>query len=242
MVFEPPQRDDDTQPNRAFSETQPKRPNAKQPRWVFLLLMLFSAFTLVMTVRYLFTETSPQTDLTLNMMQVYIEHYGDTRSVISGASTVADVLDEQNIVLGTNDRVTPELDTALSDGLQIVIEQLRTITIIIDDTSTDYQTTLLYPVEILQANQIDLVEDDRIWIDGTRATLDDITAWTVPVSEIIIEHALAITVQDGTETRNFITHAETVGDALYEAGYTLYVTDIITPAIDQALTQNMVNI
>jgi len=62
---------------------------------------------------------------TLKMVSLRVD--GGTLYAQTPASTVADLLASRNITLGSLDRVTPDLDTPLTDNMQVVVQRVSTI-------------------------------------------------------------------------------------------------------------------
>lgn len=61
----------------------------------------------------------------LNSYGITINADGETRTVSSSALTVKELLNEQKIVLGENDQVTPSLDTALQNGMAVDVLRIQ---------------------------------------------------------------------------------------------------------------------
>lgn len=56
--------------------------------------------------------------------EITIEHDGKTETVFSSAKTVKDALAEQNLTLGADDRIEPELTKKVVEGTKIVIKRV----------------------------------------------------------------------------------------------------------------------
>jgi uncharacterized protein YabE (DUF348 family) len=82
-------------------------------------------------------------------------------------------------------------------------------------------------------------EQDRVLVDGTRATLRDLLVWPVPVTEIAIQQAVEIRVNDGERAISLMTTSATVGEALFEAGITLYLADTVSPDLNAPVEADM---
>jgi uncharacterized protein YabE (DUF348 family) len=68
--------------------------------------------------------------LTANTLHsVSIDNRGTATSVVSPARTVGDLLTAQNITLTANDRVTPAVGTAITEGLTVTVVTLPTVTV-----------------------------------------------------------------------------------------------------------------
>src|SRR5690606_4790209 len=123
-----------------------------------------------------------------------------------------------------------------SDGMHITINRARQVSLRIDDTERTLETPFTNPQDILNNQNITLNPHDEVWLDGTMAEHSALVSWPVPVNEIMIEQAIAVTIMDGDTQTLIETTADTVGDALFEAGITVYLTDSVSPAIGRPLT------
>ncbi len=157
---------------------------------------------------------------------------GEATQVTSRAADVAGVLTERGILINDGDLITPPLVTPLVSDLVISIARARTVFLIVDGNTTPLWTPLTNPAEILRASAIPISADDRIVIDGTQARLDDLARWPVPVTALAVRHAVDLTINDGDHTRTLRTTALTIGDALFEAGITLYLSDRVYPDLN----------
>ncbi len=238
-MFEPESTSlDDTQPihsqrTDALQDTQPVKP--LRTRLLRALLVVAGLALVMLAVVLTFSRRdSPQPIMRLTLVDA-----GNSRPVTTEAQTVADLLREQDIEINAGDIVTPGLITPLEDGLQIEIERARTVTIIVDELTTVLRTTLDTPDNILRNAGITASANDRILIDGTRAQLTDLVTWPVPVTTIMIERALNIIIVDGDSTISLATTRDTVGDALAEAGITLFLADNITPSVSTPISEGL---
>ncbi|MGQ9909189.1 MAG: ubiquitin-like domain-containing protein [Candidatus Flexifilum sp.] len=148
---------------------------------------------------------------------------GDTR-----ASTVAQLLTEQGIVLRAEDRVLPPPTASLPDDGQVVIRRARPILLTVDGADAIAWAAEADLPALLTAHGIRLSAADRLWIDGQPAPADDAAAWPEAFDQIVIRRAVPFTVEvDGV--RLTIASAEpTIASALYAAGIRLHAADRIT--------------
>lgn len=162
---------------------------------------------------------------------------GDTaQQAETRAATVADLLNELGITLNAGDDVSPPLDNPIAPNLLVRVERSRPVTITVDDVPQTVQTTFDSPFDILKSAGVAVGPFDRVRIDGTTATLSQMLVWPVPVTHIQVQHAVAVQIDDGGQQRTIQTTSATVGEALFEAGVTLYLADTVTPDINTALT------
>jgi len=158
----------------------------------------------------------------------------------TSAQTVADVLAEQHITLTPGDMLDPSLATTLVplDSTTIRLIRARPIHIIHGTETRDLWTTLVNPSDILKQSDIVLDPKDRIWLDGQSVSTGEFALWPMSVQSIVIRPAMSVTILDGTEEVSLSTAVDTVGEALYEAGMTLFAADTVTPDLSASLTPN----
>ena len=94
--------------------------------------------------------------------------------IITKAETVEALLEEQGIVLGDDDRITPELSTELSDGTEIVINRVSTKKIV-EEEEIEYETEYEYTSSLYKGetkvkqegeNGIKEITYEVVYVDG----------------------------------------------------------------------------
>jgi resuscitation-promoting factor RpfB len=216
------------------ADTQPTyQPALIQTNWRWLIVLFVALGGLLLSVGLLLLDV-PETTLAV---QILID--GEETRLTTHAETVADLLAEQNIVLETDDRLNPVADTLLVDGMMIEVKRARTVWLTVDGQTNILRTTRENPLDILRLAQQEVRSSDRILIDGTETDISRLIVWPVPVSNIVIERTASVTVQDGGDTRQINTTADTVGDLFYEAGITLFLADTVTPDLSAPLSDGM---
>ena len=156
---------------------------------------------------------------------------GRATSVHVLGSTVADVLDKQDIAVGPHDVVVPSLGSSVTDGDHISVRYGRKLTVSVDGTSKEYWTT---------ATTVDsALSDLGIRADG--AVLS--ASRSQPLGRAGL--TLAVTtpkkvtfVADG-KTRHVTTTASTVFGLLADLGVTKKLDDQVLPAMPTALDEGM---
>ncbi len=156
---------------------------------------------------------------------------GQPSSVHVLGSTVADVLDKQDIAVGPHDVVVPSLASSVSDGDHISVRYGRKLTVTVDGATKEYWTT---------ATTVDsALQDLGIRADG--ATLS--ASRSQPLGRGGL--TLAVTtpkkvtfVADG-KTRTVTSTSSTVFGLLAELGVTKKLDDVVSPAMPTALDEGM---
>ncbi len=177
--------------------------------------------------------------LALNPMSVMVVVAGEAFPIQTRAQTVGMLLQEHGIAVGNADSVSPPLEAGIAPNMVIQIERARAVTLLIDGEMRVLQTPLTDPITILAEQNIEFSPEDRIILDGTVVTSDQIANWPVPVSSIALRRAVTIEFTDEGVSRSIETTAATVGEALFEAGVTVYMADTVVPALDTPLDNGL---
>ncbi len=90
------------------------------------------------------------------------------------------------------------------------------------------------PYAILAGLGLTVSAEDEVWVDGAR--MGETPAPVGTPNSIVVRRAVTFAVDDGGSQTQLRSAAPTVGAALARAGYTLYLGDAITPALDTPLT------
>lgn len=248
-MYQPPILSEDTQPHRpSWEDTQPnpivlrQRWWKRRGRWILLAFMGSTLLTLGLTLAVLLRSPIPQTVTSIGspaLKSVTLNISGDVHTIQTHASTIADVLNENQIAIPSGDTVSPALTDTLTDGMTITISRTRDVTLTINGETRSINTPFNNPLDIINSAGITLSANDEVRVDGTWATLETLPLWTVPASSIEIWTALNLIIIDDGISSTLRTNTKTVESALFEAGVTLYLTDRVSPASDTALTDNM---
>ena len=227
---------DETQPNAAVR----RRPWVMQRgRWVLLTIIATTSCTLVLTM-VLFVRAIPLWNADdYARIQVNVDHAGTVRTVETRMDTVGGLLSELRIDLPENGAVSHAEDARLSDGMVISVNSPRDVTLVVDGNQRNLNTVLESPLDILQSTGITVSDSDRIWVNGALANIDALPNWTIPARHIKIRRAASLTIIDDGEQSTIVTNAETIGDALFAAGFTLYLTDKVNPHLESAVSGAM---
>lgn len=170
---------------------------------------------------------------------VNLELDGRKFSVSTFAQTVDAFLTEQALILRPDDLLIPSADTPLTEQMTIRIQQAKPVQIFVDDQLTVMNTTFTTPFDILNRANITVNPADALSINGTPISQADMMLWDAPVSDIRIRRAVTIRIREGDDVRLFQTTAQTVADALYEAGIVLFLPDQISPAPTERVVADM---
>lgn len=156
---------------------------------------------------------------------------GQPTSVHVFGSTVADVLEKQDISVGPHDDVVPSLDTAVSDGDRISVRYGRLVTVTVDGETKEYWTT---------ATTVDGALDDLgIRADGAELTASRSQTLGREGLTFAVTTPKTVTVVADGKARNVTTTSQTVFGVLAELGIAKRPADIVAPAMPTSVEAGM---
>lgn len=234
---------DDTQPmtaagppsGSAVSGRRSPRPGGSR---LLLTIIVTTAFALVFTLA-LFLRAIPQLADESGGIQVTIDQAGARQTVSTRLETVGELLSQLRLETPEDGALSPPASEPLVDGMLIRILPPRAITIDINGDARQLRTPLENPWDILSSASITVDETDRIWVNGALANLDALPDWTVPAQHISIRRAARLRIIDDGVESSIVTNANSLGDALFDAGIALYIADQVTPALETAPAADM---
>lgn len=152
----------------------------------------------------------------------------------SHAKDIAGVLQAVGIHTAPEDQVFPAPDSSLQDGDAIHIVRADTVNINLDGEMTSIRTAELSPANVLAEAGYRLYPGDRVWVDGAR--LSDSTQLVTQRPNLIrVKRAMRLAIDVDGRLLEIRSAAPTLGEALWEAGFTIQVGDRLTPGPETAL-------
>lgn len=152
--------------------------------------------------------------------------------------TVGSVLREAGLNLLPEDVVNPPLDSRISHNLSIFVQRARRVQVRIDDMEPQVLLTQARSVQqVLDSLGYSIGENDLVKVNGQFT--NDIPPVnpdeaTDIVADIEFRHAAELIVHDESDLPATInTTAPTIGEALMQAGYIIYLADNVRPALSQ---------
>ena len=122
---------------------------------------------------------------------VVVSANGEQQEVATHAKTVEELLLSKNITISEHDKVSPSLDTEITNGMEISWEQAEEIFISVDGNQSSIWTTEKLVKNILEEANIEVAEQDEISIGlDTEVGADN---------KIDIQKAFQLTLVDGLE-------------------------------------------
>lgn len=153
------------------------------------------------------------------------------------ASTVGDLLREEGLILQPFDHVQPSTEAPLADGLVVQVTRARTVLVVEDGTGRLIHTAAQRAGDVLDAVGVQVGPADYVEVDGEPVRPSSLALWPGAPERIDVRHTRALTVVDGDSVQNFDSTAPTVGEALFEAGIPLFVSDTVEPPLHAALPE-----
>jgi resuscitation-promoting factor RpfB len=213
------------------------QPEPTSPVSVFLLLTgLFAMLALagVMLLVGLLFNNAEQTGT-----PVVIQTDSATLRINTDVVTVAELLDEQQIVVETGDYLSHDLTDRLQADMTLYVTKARTVALTIDGQTDVIRTSLVNPLDIFNTMNVTLHSGDDVYLDGEPVSNIMLETWTRPITNIMIRRTIPVVIVEGDNRQSLAANGETVGDALYEAGIDIYAADRVIPDADQPLRRNM---
>ena len=207
-------------------------------RGLLLLIILATSCTLAFTL-VLFARAIPQWNFEAGGIQVSIEHGGARQTVSTRLKTVGELLSQLGLEAPKNGALSHSPSDPLVNGMLIRILPPRAVSLVINGDERQLQTPLENPWDILFSLGVSVDGTDRIWVNGALANVDALPDWTVPAQHIKIRRAARLTIIDDGVESTIVSNADTVGNALFEAGITLYIADQVMPELEKAPADQM---
>ncbi|MEO0563881.1 MAG: ubiquitin-like domain-containing protein, partial [Chloroflexota bacterium] len=158
------------------------------------------------------------------------------RLINTRAETLSGVLLSLDITLYEGDTLSMEPSTPVREGMVVQVDRARSVTLTIDGRTRVVRTLQRNPAAILEGEAVTVSDEDRVLVDGTTATLEQLPSWPVPANQIEIRRAVTVSIAVGDSTQTVRTTGETVGQALFEADVEIFVADEVTPSLDAPVT------
>jgi uncharacterized protein YabE (DUF348 family) len=157
---------------------------------------------------------------------------GRPRTVGTMATSVADLLDQEEIDLIRHDRVVPHPDAELSDGMAVRVFFSKEITLLLDGAERTVWVTGDKSVrEVLE--QVNVRAGRHAYLEPSRgATVED-------GDVIVYKPAVDVRLTVGGSSRQVITNVEDVGLLLSDLGIELGPHDIVEPRLRTPLQAGM---
>jgi len=164
-----------------------------------------------------------------NLTPVTLIVDGVPRLVRTHQATVGALLLDAGVALCPEDFVEPALDASLSPGMTVRVVHARPVVIEADGRQWRVRTHATVPGQILEEAGISVGPYDQVLTEEFHTLEDD------PALRLTVRRAVPVTLHEDGQTTTFYTTARTVGEALQEAGLTLYLADRVRPDLGEPL-------
>lgn len=149
--------------------------------------------------------------------EVQLSTEKETKTVRTHASTVEDLLNDQGIKVEPHDDLSHNLDDTITTGMQIDYQSAKQVTVKVDDNTKQYYTTVDTVQQLFKAKGISIKERDEVSHEQASSIQDGM--------EIQIQKAFQVALNDGGETSEVWTTANTVNDFLKQQKISLNELD-----------------
>ncbi len=187
---------------------------------------------------------------------------GKLRIIRTNQATVANVLRDAGVKLYPEDRVIPPLDMSIEEGDTIHVDHARLVEVNVDGETFYVRSLKSAPAEILADLGKTLLPYDKLIVDGQPVEMSaaQTSGRLVAVSlssrsgreagglglgqvprRITVQRAVTLTVNTtGLAPVTLHTTASTIGEALREAGMTVYLADKVSPDLSVLVNNGQV--
>lgn len=189
---------------------------------------------------------------------VWVTVDGVAEQLSTHRRTVAALLLDLDLELHPQDRITPPLDAPVTRNLHLVVERARPFLILADGREVEVASWGQSVRQLLKDAQINVDPYDRVLVGGRSVGLDeplpppvtiaaavtydrgyDWERYGIEPTQLRLQRAIPITVDDGGLPFTLRTTAETVGEALRQAEITLYLGDRVWPTLGSQLNTGL---
>ena len=153
---------------------------------------------------------------------------GEQQEIATHANTVKELLEEQDITVSQYDKLSPSLDTEITNKLAITWEQAEEVFISVDGNQSSIWTTEKLVGNILEEANIEIAEKDIVSLDLDAKVGAD--------NKIDIQKAFQLTLVDGIETREVWSTSTTVANLLEKEGITLGELDRVEQSMEKVVS------
>ena len=172
---------------------------------------------------------------------------GQTRAFYTRQATVRGLLADVGVTLSEHDRVIPALDTPLRSGMTITVERARPVVVMADGVERVVYAHEGTVDDILRLAKVELRPGDSLAVDGqvrvagrTSSARGGRAREPQPLpARIEVKRAKVMYLDDSGVEQPLRTTAHTVGQALYQAGVTVYYGDRVYPDLNATVAPGL---
>lgn len=149
--------------------------------------------------------------------EVQLSTNKETKTVRTHAGTVEDLLNDQGIKVEPHDALSHNLNDTITSGMNIDYQSAKQITVKVDGKTQQYYTTADTVQQLFKAEGISIKERDKVSHEQASSLKDGM--------EIQVQKAFKVALNDGGETSEIWTTANTVNDFLKQQAISLNELD-----------------
>lgn len=162
--------------------------------------------------------------------EVNVTHNGETETVVTRANTVADVLDELNIEVGEQDRLSHELEDSIVADMHIEYIKAKRLSLVIDQEEETYYTTKETVGDFFEEINLSVSEHDDLSVDLETPIEEDLS--------VTLDQALKVVVNDADEEEEVWTTERTIEAFLKEQDIELGELDRLEPSKEEEIDKD----
>ncbi len=194
------------------------------------ILVLLSGLILIGAVAlgiYAFTQTQ------------YVVYADDEVHLVNGDyERVAEVLQAAGVEVRAEDIVSPDLSAVIEPGDTIQIQRAIPVTLRTDSGVQTHWTLQSNLGAFLTEAGVEVGRTDQVFADGERVLFSEIA--DTPLTPLVeVGQFVNITIVENNNRINMRTAAQTVGEALEEAGLNIFAADGVEPPLGSWLSPDM---
>lgn len=187
-----------------------------------VVVPIVSVLALLVLVGFVAYEATKQ--------EVNVTHNGETETVVTRANTVADVLDELNIQVREQDRLSHELEDSIVADMHIEYTKAKRLSLVIDQEEETYYTTKETVGDFFEEINLSVSEHDDLSVDLATPIEEDLS--------VVLDQALKVVLNDAGEEEEVWTTERTIEAFLKEQDIELDELDRLEPAEEEELDKN----
>ena len=161
--------------------------------------------------------------------EVHLVVDGKEQTILTHKNKVEQVIDMMGYDPQEN-YILPALDTKVKDGLQVIIQPAKNITVKVDGKKIEHFTTAKTVGEVLESGGVTISRLDQVVPAVSTELTEDL--------EIEVTRAFPVTVQISGKKQTIYTHSTTVADFLKAQNIQYDSNDIVTPEPTKILEKN----
>jgi uncharacterized protein YabE (DUF348 family)/3D (Asp-Asp-Asp) domain-containing protein len=163
---------------------------------------------------------------------------GQVYDVSTRAITVGGALKAAGLQLGPKDEVEPAAFMPLRNGMVIALHRASQIQLLADGEIHRSVSAQRDPAALLAEFDLQLGAGDRLLLAGHSLSADEQIAYS-PFLALELRRSHTITLQEDGQSKQIVSSAPTLGEALAESGVQIDVADRLEPAADTPLNADM---